>query len=147
MMACARSETCNLAKMFETWLPTVLAEVEAVGGLGVGLILGDGGEDPVLTLGELGESISWRARMRSGEIAHQAFGERGADDRLAAREGPDRPQYLCLQSTLEQAAPRPGLQCGEDRLVILEHADDEDADVRLVRRIRGVASMPFTPTC
>ena len=46
---------------------------------------------------------------------------------------------------LEQVAARAGAQRGEDRVVVLEHGQDQDADVRAgPRAIARVASMPLS---
>jgi hypothetical protein len=60
---------------------------------------------------------------------HQTTGYRRTEDSLAAHDGPDRTQDLGLEGAFQEVASRPGLQGGEDRVLILEHADDEDGYV------------------
>ena len=88
MIACALSVTCSLAKMLETWLRTVFGlRRPAISGL---VRCGYGGED--LALGQLGEGLGRRPpRARRGEVAHQALGDGGPEDGLAAYDGPYSP--------------------------------------------------------
>ena len=88
MMACARSATCSLVKMFETWLRTVFwlrCRCLAI-------------EDLALAVGQLGEGIFRHARAGSGEVVHQAFGDGRAEHRFSTGDGPNGAQDLAFKA-------------------------------------------------
>ena len=120
--------------MFDTWLRTVF---------------GDSTSRSVMSVFDRPWAISSRiSRSRSvssGKAAGSARGarpreerpqasrDRRAEDRLARRDGPDRPHELDPLGTLEQVAAGTGAHRGEHRLVVVVHRQHEDGHVR--RRI------------
>src|SRR5918995_251984 len=105
------------------------AQVEAFGDLGVRLVAGYELQDLVLALGQLGEGVGGLSRVWTREILHEAAGYGRSEDGLAAGDSPDGTQDLGLEGAFKQVASGTGLQRGEHRIVILLHADDEDAYV------------------
>ena len=76
------------------------AQEQRLGYLLVALALGDEGEDLLFAFGELGEGASRRAGGRGAEVVHQALGDGGTEDGLAAGHPQDtsREQLRAIHS-------------------------------------------------
>src|SRR6185437_1125312 len=106
-MAWARSATCSLVKMLETWLRTVFwlsPSLVAITGL----------------------ARPWATRSSTSRSRSVSCGNTGAG---ALDGGAD----LLLVGALEQVTAGAGAQRGEDRVVVVEHGQHEHLDVRTVR--------------
>ena len=80
-------------------------------------------------------SVSWGnapapARGSRREVLDEAVRDRRAEHGLARRDGADRVEDLRLVRALDEVAARARPDGGEDRVVVLDHRQDEDADLR-----------------
>ena len=114
--------------------------------LGVAPARRDQVEHLVLPGGQLGNdrlgAARARRRRRTRSSARPTDGPKIASPPATAR---DRAHDLVLVGALEQVAPGAGAHRGEDRVVVVEHGQHEDATCGLVATIRRVASMPSRP--
>src|SRR5260221_3929189 len=105
--------------------------------LWIGQVLRDQSEDFLFWVvkyrAELG---GWTGHggLEHGEVGHEPLGNGGAKDGYPLAPTANGTQDLRLERSLEQVAPRASLQGCEDRIVILEHGEHEDADVRTGRK-------------
>ena len=129
-IAWARSVTPSLAKMLVMWLRTVLSETtsrRAISALDVAVR--DQGEQLLLAIGEHRERsgpgrATWRRQHTEDPAGHV-----GPEDRLPCRNRAHGVQDALAVGALDQVATRAGLERGVHRLVVLEHAQDQDRDV------------------
>ena len=71
---------------------------------------------------------------------HHAFGDGGTEDRSASFHGDDGSDHLILIRIFEQVPARACTHGSKDRIIIIEHGDDQHTDIRLhfVDSARGV---------
>src|SRR5438270_612601 len=106
-------------------------EHQALRNLNVVTPLGQQSEYFTLALGQFGKRLRWYCRCaRWRKVTNQAFRNGRAEDRLAATDGFDGAQRLLLVGPFEQVTTRPGTHGGKDRVVVLVHRHDQNADVR-----------------
>src|SRR5262249_15342110 len=105
---------------------------ELAGDIRVALALRDQVQDLALALRQLGER-PWRgSRLGRGEEVDQPRRDGGAEDGFSTADGLDGPQHLSFFGVFEHIAPGPRPHCREDRGVVFEHRDNEDANMRAI---------------
>src|SRR5215203_6885953 len=86
-----------------------------------------------LAVGESRERFSGNSRTVGGEEVSEARGDARSEDRTAAPHRAYGAEHVILFVVLEDVSSRARAHGGEDRGVVLEHGDDEDADTRVCR--------------
>lgn len=109
------------------------AESKPLGNLGVVIALRDETEDFALTLSQFGEEFDRFNRLEPGKVPHHALGDGCAKDHAASAHRLNRAQDLGFERALEQIAARAGAHRREHRVVVFEHGEHEDANVRAGR--------------
>src|SRR5215212_8387010 len=120
------------------------AHEQLPGYLLVALALGNQGEDLLFALGELRED-ALLPRPWDGEEDQDALSHSGAEDRLAACYRSDGVHYPLAAGVFQEVALGSSAHRSENRIIVLEHSENQHTDTRTCRRISRVASMPFLP--
>ena len=107
----------------------LLAQEERCGDLSVRPPLGQELEDLEFAGCELGKRLAGIGVTRRREEEPQAVGYLGAEDRLAVRDRPNRPERLFLNRALQLVAARSGADGGEHGFVVIVHRHHEHMDV------------------
>src|SRR5919202_694881 len=108
-MACARSETCSLVKMFEMWLVTVF-----------------GLKNRRRVISALLRPCAMSSRTSRSRAVSSGKASRGAAG-LTARHGADDPEDLVPVGAFEDVAAGSGAHRGEDPVVVFVHGEDDHA--------------------
>src|SRR5258708_3332689 len=109
-------------------------ESEMLGDGAIAVALGNQQENLALAISQFGKEVRQDGRARSGEKVDQVLGDGWTEDGFAAAYSPDGSEDLVLVGILEDVSARTGTQGCEDGMVVLEHGDDQDADVRADRQ-------------
>ena len=116
--------------MFDTWLRTVFGESTRCAVMSAF-------DRPCATSSRISRSRSVSSGNAArepfgvgrGEVGHQPPRHGRTEDRVAGRDGPHRSDELGALGALEQISARPGLDCREDRIVVVGHREHEHGDV------------------
>ena len=130
-MAWARWATWSFMKMLLAWLRTVLVETPSSRAISAfSRPAAMSAEDLALPVGQLREHFGPGLRPLAAEVGRDPLGDAGAEDDLAGADRLDRAHDLGAPRPLEQIAPGTRPQRREDRVVVLQHGEHDDADVR-----------------
>ena len=72
----------------------------------------------------------WPINVRCGEVPHESLSDGSAEEGLAVADRAEGPADLPAVGALQQVTAGAGSHGGEDRLVVFEHGQHQDADVR-----------------
>ena len=100
------------------------------GDIAVVLALGDEGKDLLFSGSQFGKGVGRGFGPGLVEEGNESASDGGTEDGLVLSDGPDGTQNVGFLGIFEDVATRACTHGGEDGIVVLEHGDDEDADVR-----------------
>ena len=87
-------------------------------------------ENFTLALGQIGKQLVWSSRSRCAEVLYQPLRDGRAKDRFATTYHLDRTHGFLSFCSLQQVASCSGPHRCKDRVIVIKHRQDEDADMR-----------------